>query len=183
MRNTLKIATALAAGALVLAGCGRLQPSAAPGGSPTPTGSGPAASSIKVGMAYDIGGRGDKSFNDSAAAGLDKAKAEFGVEPRSSPRSPARPTQREERLRLLADGGYNPVIAVGFVYAGALEEGRRGVPRHQLRDHRRRASTDGPNVANLIFAEEQGSYLVGAAAALKPEDRQHRLHRRRRTSR
>ena len=30
-----------------------------------------AATKVKVGIAYDIGGRGDKSFNDSAAAGLE----------------------------------------------------------------------------------------------------------------
>ena len=49
---------------------------------PAPQSSSSAAppSDVKVGLAYDIGGRGDQSFNDSAAAGLDQAVTEFGVE-------------------------------------------------------------------------------------------------------
>ena len=38
-------------------------------------------SALKVGLAYDIGGRGDASFNDAAAAGLDLAKSQLGVKP------------------------------------------------------------------------------------------------------
>ena len=77
---------------------------------------------LKVGLAYDIGGRGDQSFNDSAAAGLDKAKTELGVEVKElDGQSTARPRPpSEERLQQLADAGYNPIIAVGFAYADAV---------------------------------------------------------------
>ena len=85
-------------------------------------------------------------------------------------------TAREERLRTFADAGFNPIIAVGFAYSGVGRQGGGGVPRGQLRDHRRlrqlralRRSDPVPNVACLVFAEEQGSFLVGAAAALKSE--------------
>ena len=72
---------------------------------------------------------------------------------------------------------------MGFVYAGAHADGpvagREGLPEHQVRHHRR-ASTDRRNVADLVFAEEQGSFLVGAAAALKTKTEHDRLRRRRR---
>src|SRR6059058_3427420 len=75
LRSVIKFAAVAMAGALALAACG--SSSSGGGGGSTPSAS---KSSIKVGMAYDIGGRGDKSFNDAAAAGLDKAAKEFGVQ-------------------------------------------------------------------------------------------------------
>ena len=129
-------------------------------------------SDVKVGMAYDVGGRGDQSFNDSAAAGLDQAVEEFGIESEESEAEDGEAeTAREERLRTFADAGYDPIIAVGFAYAASLDQGRPGVPGRPLRDHRRRhpRGRAGDNVASLVFAEEQGSFLVGAAAALKSE--------------
>lgn len=168
MRNTLKIATVLAAGALVLAACGSSSSSTDTGGSASPSGTS-AASSIKVGMAYDIGGRGDKSFNDSAAAGLDKAKAEFGVETKElAAVAGETDQQRAARLTLLAQGGYNPVIAVGFVYAGAVKEVAAKFPdvNFAIIDD---SSNLQPNVANLVFAANQGSYIVGVIAAQAAE--------------
>lgn len=128
---------------------------------------------LKVGMAYDIGGRGDKSFNDAAAAGLEKAKTDLNIETKELPAA-ATETENDKyaRLKLLCQGGYNPVIAVGFVYAGAdpangpLTKAAKDCPntKFAIIDD---ASAKAPNIANLTFAEEQGSYLVGAAAALK----------------
>ena len=117
-------------------------------------------------MAYDIGGRGDKSFNDSAAAGLDKAKADLGVpRPRSSRPAPARPSRpARSGCSCWPRAGFNPIIAVGFVYAPALAKVAAEVPGHQVRHHRRDRRDAADNVANLVFAEEQGSFLVGAAA-------------------
>jgi basic membrane protein A len=77
-----------------------------------------------------------------------------------------------ERLKLLCTGGYNPVIAIGFVYAGAdpangpLSKAAKDCPntKFAIVDD---SSVTAANVTSLIFAEEQGSYLVGAAAALK----------------
>jgi basic membrane protein A len=132
-------------------------------------------SKVKVGMAYDVGGRGDQSFNDSAARGLDKAKA-AGVTVVNEIEATASDTdaQREDRLRQLAEGGANVVIAVGFAYEPALAKAAPDYPDvhfaivddNTLCDP---AAKGGPakNVACLTFAEEQGSYLVGVAAALK----------------
>ncbi|WP_051267085.1 BMP family lipoprotein [Nakamurella lactea] len=151
--------------------------------SPAATGSGapPAVemtgdkAAVKVGMAYDVGGRGDQSFNDSAARGLDKAKA-AGVTIVNEIEATATDTdaQREDRLRQLAEGGANVVIAVGFAYEPALAKAAPDYPdvHFAIIDDATLcdpAAKGGPvkNVACLTFAEEQGSYLVGVAAALK----------------
>src|SRR5262245_23408425 len=129
--------------------------------------------SIKVGLAFDIGGRGDKSFNDAAAAGLDRAKSELNVEVKDL-EATANESENDkyERLKLLCTGGFNPVIAVGFVYAGAdPKTGPLAKAAADCKDTKFAIIDDqsvtAPNVAGLVFAEEQGSFLVGVAAALK----------------
>ncbi len=168
MRRVTKLAAVVATAALALAACGG---SSSGGGTTTESGSPAATTSsapaLKVGLAYDIGGRGDKSFNDAAAAGLDKAKAELGVEIKElSATQGETDADKEARLTLLAQAGYNPVIAVGFLYGTALKSVSAKFPNTQF------GVVDSvvegaPNVTGLVFAENEGSYLVGAAAALK----------------
>jgi basic membrane protein A len=124
-----------------------------------------AATKVKVGLAYDIGGRGDKSFNDSAAAGLDRAKKILKVTAREVTVTQGTDSEREDKLRLLAKAGYNPIIAVGFLYAGPIKNVAADYPNTQfgIIDD---SSVELLNVAGLVFAEEQGSYLAGVAAAL-----------------
>ena len=169
MRRVTTLAAALLAGALVLTSCGGDSDDDT---STTPKGDGSSsapASDIKVGLAYDIGGRGDQSFNDAAAAGLDKAAEEFGVETNEAEAANGEPeSAKEERLRALASAGFNPVIAVGFAYSGAVTKVAGELPDTQFAIIDDAAAT-GDNIANLLFAEEQGSFLVGAAAALKSE--------------
>ena len=124
-----------------------------------------AASKVKAAIAYDIGGRGDKSFNDSAAAGLDRAKKQFGATVKEVTVTQGTDSEREDKLRLLAKAGYNPIVAVGFLYAGPLKKVATEFPKTQFAivDD---SSVALPNVSSLVFAEEQGSYLAGVAAAL-----------------
>ncbi|HEX6577243.1 MAG TPA: BMP family ABC transporter substrate-binding protein [Jiangellaceae bacterium] len=126
-------------------------------------------SDIRVGMAYDVGGRGDQSFNDSAAAGMDQAVEEYGMESQESEAADGEPeSAREERLRTFADAGFDPIIAVGFAYSGSVAKVAAEYPEiHFAIIDDEAAAAD--NIANLVFAEEQGSFLVGAAAALKTE--------------
>jgi len=149
---------------------------AACGGNKSNSGSGgnaPAKKTVKVGLAYDIGGRGDKSFNDAAAAGLEKAKTDLDIKTRElSAAKGETDNDKYTRLKLLCDAGYDPVIAVGFAYAGVdpatgpVAKATKECPntKFAIVDD---ASTKASNLTNLIFAEEQGSFLVGAAAALK----------------
>ena len=167
MRRVTTLVPALLAGALVLTACGGGNDS---GTETTPKASGTssaAKSDLKVGMAYDIGGRGDQSFNDAAAAGLDKAKADFGVDTKEAEATNGEPdSAKEERLRVLANAGYNPVIAVGFAYSAAVAKVAKELPDTHFAIIDDEAAV-GDNIANLVFAEEQGSFLVGVAAALK----------------
>jgi basic membrane protein A len=158
----LRLAAAVAVVTLGLAACGSDD-----AGSGTDTAGSDSASDIKVGLAYDIGGRGDQSFNDAAYAGLKKAQDELGVDATDAEAGAGESdAAKEERLRTLADGGYNPIIAVGFAYSGALAKVAPEFPEvdFAIVDD---ANAEGENISNLVFAEEQGSFLVGAAAALK----------------
>lgn len=160
MRRVTKLVAVLATATLALAACGGSDDDSSPAAS-----GGASASSVKVGLAYDVGGRGDQSFNDSAARGLDKAKTDLKVETKELEASNGETdAQKQERLRLLAQGGYDPVIAVGFAYATALGVVAKEFPKTHFAivDD---ASLKDTNVTSLVFAEEQGSYLVGAIAA------------------
>ena len=122
------------------------------------------AMDIRVGLAYDIGGRGDGSFNDAAAAGLDRAAAELGVTTAESSANEDG-TNREEMLALHSEEGANLVIGVGFLFDQPMDVVASEYPETNFAIVD--SVVDQPNVAGLIFAEEQGSFLVGVAAALK----------------
>jgi basic membrane protein A and related proteins len=169
-----KLAAAALAGSMLMgaAACGGSEEPATSATAAAPSdgasSAAPAAAGAKVGLAYDIGGRGDQSFNDAAAAGLDKAKSELGLAETKELEAGNGETEaaKEERLRLLADGGYNPIIAIGFAYSGPVKKVATEFPdiKFAIVDD---AAATGPNISNLLFAEQEGSFLVGAAAALK----------------
>jgi basic membrane protein A len=162
LRRFGKISVAIAALSLVITGCGSDDEGDGDTNGDTTT-----TSEVKVGLAYDVGGRGDQSFNDAAAAGLDQAKDEFGVESQESEASDGEPeSAREERLIQMAEAGYNPVIAVGFAYAPAIGKVAPQFPDTQFGLIDSEDAT-GDNIANLVFTEHEGSFLVGVAAALK----------------
>jgi basic membrane protein A len=150
--------------------CARNAPPAGVAAPPPPSVAAPGtnASALKVGVSFDVGGRGDASFNDAAAAGLDRAKSQLGVT--QAKELTAAVGESEDatsgRLRQLVTDGFNPIIAVGFKYEPGVEAVAPTSPntRFALID----STADGvPNVTPLLFAEEQGSFLVGVAAALK----------------
>jgi basic membrane protein A and related proteins len=168
LRRMTKAAALLAAGVLALTACGGGTQESDNGGGGGEGGGG-AESDIRVGMAYDVGGRGDQSFNDAAARGMDQAAEEFGMETQESEAADGEPeSAREERLITFAENGFNPVIAVGFAYSASVAKVAPQYPEVQFAIIDDEAAV-GDNIANLVFAEEQGSFLVGAAAALKTE--------------
>ena len=120
----------------------------------------------KIGLVYDIGGRGDQSFNDAAYNGLRQACEELGVQTKDlSPSGGGE--DREELMRTLADDGYEMIIGVGFASAEAITAVAKDYPdiTFGIVD----SVVDAKNVASLVFAEQEGSFLVGAAAALTSE--------------
>ncbi|WP_369214453.1 BMP family lipoprotein [Streptomyces flavofungini] len=162
-----QVAVAVASLALAASACGKTS-SEASSDDDGKDGKGSASSSYKakgIGLAYDIGGQGDQSFNDAAFAGYDKARKEFKVggvdmEPGDGESS----ADKVQRLEQLARQGYDPVIGVGFVYAPAVEAAAKKYPKTTfgiIDDNTVKAE----NVVDLVFHEEQGSYLAGVAAA------------------
>ena len=132
-----------------------------------------AATDVQVGLIFDTTGRGDQSFNDSAAAGIDRAATELGITfTEAVPNADG--SNRAELLQLAADSS-DLVLGIGFLFEGdaaavGIEnpEVNFAVVDSAMLDF----SVDPPvpysdNIAGLVFAEHQGSFLVGAAAALK----------------
>ncbi|MEU3723125.1 BMP family ABC transporter substrate-binding protein [Streptomyces sp. NPDC031705] len=163
MRRITRIATvgiASAALALSATACGGKKSSDSPSADGSAT-----ASSAGAAIAYDIGGRGDQSFNDAAYAGLEKAEKDLKIKG-----AEAEPTEGEseadkvQRLTELARKGNNPVIGVGFSYAPAIKKVAAKFPKTTFGIIDDTSVTD-KNIANLVFNEEQGSYLAGVAAA------------------
>lgn len=136
----------------------------------SPSDKGDRARDVKVALAYDTKGRGDQSFNDAAARGLDRSQKKWGFQSKEfEPRPGA--GGRAERLRGIVKAGYDPVIMVGYGYAKPLRKVAKQYPKTHFAiiDD---ASVREDNVANLVFKEEQGSYVVGVAAGLKTKTRE-----------
>jgi basic membrane protein A and related proteins len=192
LRSTrgIKLTVLAAASALALAACGSSGGgggggTTAAGGGTTPAATGgagggassaPSLKSLKVGMAYDVGGRGDKSFNDLAAAGLAKAQTNFQIQTKElSAVQGESDQQKADRLTLLAQTGYNPIVAVGFAYATGVQKVAPKFPKTEfgIVDDTSNCTSKAqggtgvlPNVTCLVFTENESSYLVGVAAAL-----------------
>ena len=141
--------------------------SVAPTDTDAPTGTDAMATGdgATVGVVFDITGRGDRSFNDAAGAGLDQAIAELGITGLES--TPTGDGDRAERVQGLVDEGAGLVVGVGFLFGDAITATATADPdtSFAIID----SVVDLPNVASLVFAENEGSFLVGAAAALKSQ--------------
>lgn len=122
------------------------------------------AADFKPAVAYDSSGKFDKSFSQAVFQnGATKFTADTKIEVRDF--VPANDAQREQGLERLARRGYSPIVAVGFMYGSALEKIAKKYPDTQfvIID----SVVDLPNVKSLVFKEHEGSFLVGALAALK----------------
>ncbi|MEF9932797.1 MAG: BMP family ABC transporter substrate-binding protein [Cetobacterium sp.] len=117
---------------------------------------------VRVGLVLSTGGLGDKSFNDSAYRGLEKAKKELGIEFKFV--EPASPAEDEEFLREYADADYDLIIGTGFLMTDALKSVANDYPNKKF------AIIDDvvelPNVRSLNFKDQEGSFLMGALAAM-----------------
>ncbi|KUL36164.1 BMP family lipoprotein [Streptomyces regalis] len=116
-------------------------------------------------IAYDVGGKGDQSFNDAAYAGLEQAKKEFQYDTADlEPTEGETDADKEQRLVSLAKQGYNPVVGVGYAYATAVKAAAEKFPdtTFGIVDD---STVEAKNVADLVFSEEEASYLAGVAAA------------------
>lgn len=124
-----------------------------------------AMAEIKPAMIYDVGGKFDKSFNESAYNGIVKFTKDTGIAVKDF--EVTAEAQREQALRKFAKSGYNPIAVTGFTFGTALEVVAKEYPDTQF------TIVDGfvdlPNVQFVSFTEHEGSYLVGYLAAQKSE--------------
>ncbi len=168
-RFYLLVAVALSI-ALLVTGCAQKAKTAAKG---------------KIGLVFDLAGRGDNSFNDSAYRGLvslateykgwiegDPSKVNFGNQLQLKYAEPKGGGQdRETLMRALAEEGYNPIFGIGFAFGDSIAKVAKDFPKIHfvgidvfLPD----LKTDG-NILCAGFTENEGSFLVGALAALKAD--------------
>jgi basic membrane protein A len=131
-----------------------------------PTSALPEGHGPRIGLVFDVGGRGDKSFNDSAYEGLSRAERDLGA--RVSFLEPVGSEDREAALRLFAARHMDLVIAVGFIFTSDVDAVARAYPDVHFAcvDYAGAEASMPPNVEGLSFREEEGSFLVGAVAAL-----------------
>ena len=120
------------------------------------------AQDVNPAVVYDLGGKFDKSFNEAAYEGAERFKAETGTEYRDF--EIQNDSQREQALRNFARRGHDPIVAIGFSQAQAVEKVAKEFPdtRFAIVD----MVVDLPNVRSIVFKEHEGSYLVGMMAAL-----------------
>lgn len=132
----------------------------------------PGGPRVRVGLVFDVGGRGDRSFNDAAHEGLQRARRELGADAEMI--EPGEGADRESAIRIFAARGFDLVIGVGFIFSHDLTALAREYPdvRFACIDYAPPTADDGtplpipPNLVGLKFREEEGSFLVGAAAGL-----------------
>jgi len=121
------------------------------------------AADLNPAVVFDMGGKFDKSFNQSVYNGMERFKEESGVNYREFEVTNA--SQREQAIRRFAQRGANPIISVGFAQAAAVDKVAGEFPdaRITLID----MVVDKPNVQSVVFNEHEGSFLVGMLAAMK----------------
>jgi basic membrane protein A len=120
---------------------------------------------VRVGLVFDVGGRGDKSFNDAGYEGLSRAARELGVT--TEVLEPSGAEDREAAMRLFAARGFDLVIGVGFIFSTDINVVARSFPEIHFACIDYAPPPDGripENVVGLRFREEEGSFLVGAVA-------------------
>ncbi|SFG46975.1 nucleoside-binding protein [Palleronia marisminoris] len=123
------------------------------------------AALAEPGLIIDLGGKFDKSFNESAYTGAQRWVEETGGEYMET--ELASEAQREQTMRRMAERGANPVVVLGFANASTLEQVAPDYPDTDfvIVD----AVVDQPNVQSIVFSEHEGSYLVGMMAAMASE--------------
>jgi basic membrane protein A len=166
MKNRMFLAAALVLSALVLfTGCGKkAEPAAKAAPAPAAVS---AAPPVRVGLVTDIGGIDDKSFNQGTWEGIKKFAEEntYKVGTDVKYLQSAAEADYVPNLSTFADEKLDLIVAPGFLFEKAMNEvaGRYPTQKFLIID----SVVDKPNVASAVFAEHEGSFLVGAAAGLK----------------
>lgn len=121
------------------------------------------AADISPAVVYDKAGKNDKSFNEAVYHGITKFSKDTGIKVREV--EPTNEVQTGQGLSKLAKRKSSPIVGVGFSMANAVEKAAKEFPetKFTIID----MVIDLPNVQSVVFAEHEGSFLVGALAAMK----------------
>ncbi len=166
-RKTIRVLSVLLALVLLVAfvpGCAKKTDT----GTGTGDGTTPPKTTIKAAMVTDVGGLGDKSFNDGAYAGLERAEKELGVEIKVLESKEI--TDYESNIDQLATAGFSPIFAVGFLMTDTVSKMAPAFPDVQFGGVDEFFDPVPTNVVGLNFKEEEGSYLAGIVAGLATKD-------------
>ena len=123
------------------------------------------ADEVRPAVVYDLGGKFDKSFNEGVYNGAVKFRDETGIDFREF--EVQTDSQRVQALRNFARRGQDPILAVGFQYASAMDKvaPEFSDTRFAIID----SVVDHPNVQSIVFREHEGSFIVGVLAAMAAE--------------
>ncbi|MBV8169564.1 MAG: BMP family ABC transporter substrate-binding protein [Alphaproteobacteria bacterium] len=120
------------------------------------------AAELKPAVVYDIGGKFDKSFNEGVYVGVERFKSDSKIAPAEF--EATNETQFEQAQRRFAQRAYDPIVVVGFNQMNPVEKVAKDFPKARF------TLIDGvvklPNVQSVVFKEHEGSFLVGALAAM-----------------
>lgn len=173
MRKTIRSVSVLLLAGLLAAACAAPRPAAPAGGAEAPA-------KLRVGLVTDTGGVNDKSFNQSAWAGVQKAVAEFGVEARFI--ESKQPTDYEKNIDQFATENYDIIITVGFLMGDSTAAKARQYPniKFGIVDYPYFPTEGSPscnetvkdcyddgglkNVTSLTFQEDEVGFLAGVVA-------------------
>ena len=131
-----------------------------------------APAKVKIGIVYDVGGRGDKAINDAAAAGIDSAKKKFGLSNFDVRElvTTGIDFDRENRIEFLVKAKYDLVIGVGPSFNEAMIYMSEKYPESQFALIAS-SGVESLNVSCMAFDLDQGSFLAGVMAALNSKSR------------
>lgn len=161
-RNLTLKAVSLVMALGILAGCGGTKPTEQTPAAPAPAENKPAAVAFKAGMVSDVGGLNDNSFNEAAYNGLENLKKD-GIAGEIKGVESKRQEDYEPNMQNLVDAKFDIVWGIGFLMgdATAAQAKKNTNQKYGLID----SEVDAPNVASVLFKEEEGSFLMGVIAA------------------
>lgn len=127
----------------------------------------PGGDGVKIGIVLDVGGVNDGSFNQSAWEGLQRAQSELGIEAQYL--ESAGDADYMANIETFMDEDCDLIICVGYMLADATRAAAEANPDQKFAIIDDSTCADLPNVACLMFKQEQASYLVGYVAGLMTE--------------
>ena len=115
---------------------------------------------VRIGIAFDAGGKNDRSFNQSAFEGAQRAAKAFGVEVKDF--EPSDPSQVGQGIRNFAESGFDLVIGVGFANEPSIT--KTAAEFKDIKFAVIDSVPTGDNTVGAVFREHEGSFLVGYIA-------------------